>query len=57
MVTDDTHTAYAGEDYEKVLIRAMLSLSNLMVDGTDSLAYAHQVMQKQQVHQYDPKHL
>ena len=48
MVTDDTHTAYAGEDYEKVLIRAMLSLSNLMVDGTDSLAYTHQVMQKQQ---------
>src|SRR5438067_24145 len=27
MLTDDTHTAYAGEDYEKVLLRAMLAIS------------------------------
>ncbi|HLQ44572.1 MAG TPA: hypothetical protein VK137_07585, partial [Planctomycetaceae bacterium] len=31
-LTDDTHRAYAGEDYEKVLIRAFLALSNLMHD-------------------------
>jgi len=48
MLTDDTRRAYAGEDYEKVLIRAMLSLSNLMSDGGDAGAYALQVVDKQQ---------
>ncbi len=43
MLTDDTHTAYAGEDYEKVLVRAMLALSNLMSGGEDATAYALQV--------------
>ena len=47
-LTDDTHRAYAGEDYEKVLIRAFLALSNLMQDGTDAGAYALQVNDKQQ---------
>lgn len=48
MLTDDTRTAYAGEDYEKVLIRAMLALSNLMSDGGDARAYALQVSDLQQ---------
>ncbi|WP_020471871.1 COG3014 family protein [Zavarzinella formosa] len=48
MLTDDQQLAYAGEDYEKVLIRLMLSLSNLMQDGSDAGAYALQVNQKQQ---------
>ena len=48
MLTDDTRRAYAGEDYEKVLIRAMLSLTNLMSDGGDAGAYALQVVDKQQ---------
>jgi uncharacterized protein len=48
MVTDDTRLAYAGEDYERVLIRAMLSLTNLMSDGGDAGAYALQVVEKQQ---------
>lgn len=48
MLTDDTRRAYAGEDYEKVLIRAMLSLSNLMSDGGDAGAYALQMVDKQQ---------
>ncbi len=48
MLTDDTRRAYSGEDYEKVLIRAMLSLSNLMSDGGDAGAYALQVVDKQQ---------
>ena len=48
LLTDDTHTAYAGEDYEKVLIRAMLAVSNLMRDGSDAVPYSLQVDQKQQ---------
>ncbi len=48
MATDDTQLAYAGEDYEKVLVRAFLALSNLMHDGGDATAYALQVSEKQQ---------
>lgn len=48
MLTDDQRLAYSGEDYEKVLIRFMLSLSNLLQDGSDASAYALQVNQKQQ---------
>lgn len=48
MLTDDQQLAYAGEDYEKVLIRVMLALSNLLTDGSDAGAYALQVNQKQQ---------
>jgi hypothetical protein len=47
IVTDDNAVAYDGEDYEKVLIRAFLALSNLMADGEDSAAYSLQVTQKQ----------
>ena len=47
MLTDDTYSGYAGEDYEKVLVRAFLSLSNLMADGGDAAAYGLQVTQKQ----------
>jgi hypothetical protein len=48
MLTDDTHLAYAGEDYEKVLIRAFLALSNLMQNGGDARAYALQVSDVQE---------
>jgi hypothetical protein len=48
MLTDDTHTAYAGEDYEKILIRALLALANMMGDGGDATAYAFQVGDLQQ---------
>lgn len=48
MLTDDQQLAYAGEDYEKVMIRLMLALSNLIGDGSDAGAYALQVNQKQQ---------
>ena len=47
-VTDDNAVAYAGEDYEKVLIRAFLAISNLLTDGGDAEAYALQVTEKQQ---------
>jgi hypothetical protein len=47
-LTDDQRIAYAGEDYEKILIRAFLSLANLLDDGEDAAAYALQVTDKQQ---------
>jgi hypothetical protein len=46
--TDDQHRAYAGEDYERVLIRAFLALSNLLYDGRDAEAYALQMIDKQE---------
>jgi hypothetical protein len=48
MLSDDNRRAYAGEDYEKVLIRAFLAISNLLTDGADATAYALQITQKQQ---------
>jgi hypothetical protein len=48
MVTDDTATAFAGEDYERILIRAFLALSNLMTGGGDARAYALQVADLQE---------
>jgi hypothetical protein len=48
MFSDDNHRPYGGEDYEKVLIRAFLAMSNMMGDGGDAIAYSHQVTDKQQ---------
>ena len=48
LLTDDTFTAYAGEDYEKILVRAMLAISNLMSGGEDATAYALQVSDLQE---------
>jgi uncharacterized protein len=48
MLSDDTHLAYAGEDYEKILVRAFLALSNLMTGGGDANAYALQVSDVQE---------
>ncbi len=47
-LTDDTYRSYAGEDYEKVLLRAFLAISNLMHDGSDAAAYSLQVTEKQE---------
>ena len=47
-LTDDQKRAYAGEDYEKVLVRAMLALSNLLDDGSDAEAYSLQMIEKQE---------
>ena len=47
MASDDDQRAYAGEDHEKVLVRAMLALSNLVQDGDDAEAYSLQVSDKQ----------
>ena len=49
MLTDAESESYHGEDYEKVLIRAFLCLSNLMHDDAgDAQAYSYQVAEKQQ---------
>jgi hypothetical protein len=48
MITDANRKAYSGEDYEKVLVRVLLTLTNLMGDGGDAGAYALQVAEKQQ---------
>jgi hypothetical protein len=48
MLTDDNAQAYAGEDYEKVLIRSMLTITNLLTDGQDAHAYAMQTIDKQE---------
>lgn len=48
MLTDDQRLSYHGEDYEKVLIRAMLALTSLVGDGQDANAYALQVAEKQE---------
>jgi hypothetical protein len=47
-LTDDQRIGYAGEDYEKVLIRVFLALANLLSDGEDASAYGQQVVEKQQ---------
>jgi hypothetical protein len=46
-LSDDQHRVYPGEDYEKILIRGFLALSNLMHDGGDAEAYSLQVIEKQ----------
>jgi len=48
MLADDCVTSYKGEDYEKVLIRVMLALNSLMIDGSDARAYANQINMKQE---------
>lgn len=46
MWTDAQVTSYAGEDYEKILIRAFLAISNLLHDGTDAESYSLQLQAK-----------
>ena len=48
LATDETHREFVPEDYELVLLRAMLAFSNLVDDGEDVLAYAFQINQTQQ---------
>lgn len=48
LLTDDQRTAYAGEDYERVLVRSLLALANLVQGGDDAEAYSLQISEKQQ---------
>lgn len=47
VVTDDRRRAYAGEDYEKLLLRVCLTLSSLLQDGVDAESYSLQTLDKQ----------
>lgn len=47
-LSDDTQRTYHGEDYELVLMRAFLALTNLIHDGGDAEAYSLQVSAEQQ---------
>ena len=44
--TDDSVRSYAGEDYEKILIRVYLALANLMGGGGDAESYTLQIQEK-----------
>ncbi|MDR1383219.1 MAG: hypothetical protein LBJ67_05145 [Planctomycetaceae bacterium] len=46
--TDDTVVSYSGEDYEKVMIRMMLTVADLLDNGGDAEAYSLQVIEKQE---------
>ena len=46
MWTDDQVRSYTGEDYEKILIRAFLALTNLLTDGADAESYTLQLQAK-----------
>lgn len=48
MLSDDLTLTYPGEDHEKVLLRAMLAISNLMQDGQEVIPYSHQINMKQE---------
>ncbi len=48
MLTDDLALTYPGEDYEKIMIRAMLAINNLMRDGQDVIPYSLQINMKQE---------
>ncbi len=48
MVQDDRSLDYEGADYEHILVRAILALSDLMNGGKDAVAYSLQVLERQQ---------
>ena len=47
VATDDRAKAYAGEEFERVLLRSMLTIANLTDDGGDAYAYSLQAAAKQ----------
>ena len=48
MLTDDTVRTYSGADYEHIMVRAMLTFSDLVLRGGDAYAYAAQIGAKQE---------
>ena len=47
-LTDDESRAYSGADYEHILVRVMLAVTDLLVAEGDAYAYALQVGEKQE---------
>lgn len=48
LLLDGQQQSYSGEDYERVLVRVMLALTNLLHEGGDAESYALQINAKQQ---------
>ena len=44
---DENASSFGGEDYEKIMIRVYLALTELLVNGHDARAYAFQIGEKQ----------
>ena len=44
---DDQVRSYAGEDYEKILVRVFLTFCSLLGDGVDAESYSLQTLEKQ----------
>ena len=44
---DDRQLDYVGEDYERILVRVLLTLANVVGDGRDAEAYANSVLERQ----------
>lgn len=47
-LTDDNRRAYSGEDYERLLVRVMLTLNALLQENGDAESYSLQTLFKQQ---------
>ena len=47
VATDDRAKAYAGEEFERVLVRCLLAVCNLLDDGGDAYAYTLQAAAKE----------
>ncbi len=47
LVTDDSTKPYGGADHEKVMIRALLTLTSLVRNDGDAYAYALQIQEKE----------
>lgn len=47
LISDDQAKQYAGEDYEKLLVRVLLTLTSLIGDGIDAESYSLQTLDKQ----------
>ena len=48
LFTDDSVRTYKGADYEQLMVRVMLALSDLVAGGGDAYAYAVQIGEKQE---------
>ena len=47
MLSDDQQRSYAGEDHEKVLVRAMAAIADLAAGGGDAEAFSYQAAERQ----------
>ena len=48
MLSDDQQRSYAGEDHEKVLVRALAAVADLAAGGGDAEAFSYQAAERQE---------